>query len=218
MSAEPTYPPRAFRETRRETIVGFIRAAGFGHLISAGGGVPHATGVPFLVRDEAGSLVLEAHLHRGNPQWRALGSEVLALFQGPHAYVHPGWYPTKREDGRAVPTWNYITVQARGRAEAFEADAGWLRAHVAALSAAHEAGRPDPWSIDDAPGDYIATMLRGIVGVRLTVRELDGRWKLSQNHPEANRRGVMEGLAASESAGASAVLAAMAGLEAERAR
>ncbi len=216
MSAEPNYPPRAYRETRRETIVGFMRAVGFGHLISAGGGTPHATPVPFLIREESGVLILEAHLQRGNPQWRALGPEALALFQGPHAYISPGWYETKKADGRAVPTWNYIAVQARGAAEVIEGDKAWLRTHLAALSDTNEAGRPEPWAMSDAPPDYVDTLIAGIVGVRLTVRELDGRWKMNQNHPEANRRGVIEGLKRSNRPGAHAVAETMARLEAER--
>ena len=134
MTTEPIYPPRSYRETRRETIVGFIRATGFGHLISAGGETPHATGVPFLVREAGETLILEAHLQRGNPQWRAVGGEALALFQGPNAYVHPGWYETKKKDGKAVPTWNYITVQARGPVEVIEGDPEWLKRLVTALS------------------------------------------------------------------------------------
>lgn len=217
-TADPIYPPPSYRETRRETIIAFIRAAGFGQLITAGGGTPRATGVPFLVREtgEAGeTLVLEAHLQRGNPQWRAMGEEALALFQGPHAYVHPGWYETKRRDGKAVPTWNYITVQARGAIEVFEGDEAWLRGHLSALTGAHEAGRPDPWSMADAPPGYVEALMRGIVGVRLTVAALDGRWKINQNHPEANRLGVIAGLTADGKAGAREIAAIMAAREAE---
>jgi transcriptional regulator len=216
MNAEANYPPKSYRENRRDVLLDFMRATAFGHLISAGGGTPRATGAPFLVREIERTLYLEAHLQRGNPQWRTPGEEGLVLFQGPHAYVHPGWYETKKRDGRAVPTWNYITVQARGPVEIIADDSDWLRGHLAALTDAHEAGRPDPWSREDAPGDYIEALLRGIVGVRLTVRELDGRWKMNQNHPEANRRGVIDGLSASAGDGDRAISEAMARLEAAR--
>jgi transcriptional regulator len=197
MASDPVYPPPSYRETRRETILEFIRATGFGQLVSTGESRPYATGVPFLVRQEGHAVVLEAHLQRGNPQWRSVRGEALALFQGPHAYVHPGWYATKKETGRVVPTWNYIAVQAAGPAEIVD-DRDWLRRHVAALTTVFEAGRAEPWAVDDAPESYIEALLRGIVGVRLTVREFDGRWKLNQNHPATNRRGVIEGLSKSD--------------------
>jgi transcriptional regulator len=215
VTSPPAYPPPHYRETRLETILGFIRAAGFGQLVTVGEGRPYATNVPFLVQRDGETVILEAHLQRGNPQWREMSGEALALFQGPHAYVHPGWYETKKQHGRVVPTWNYIAVQALGPAEIVD-DADWLRRHVTALTAEHEAGRPDPWAPDDAPEGYVDALLRGIVGVRLIVRAFDGRWKLNQNHPEANRRGVIAGLGASERRGDQEVAALMARLEAER--
>jgi transcriptional regulator len=215
MTSEPVYPPSSYRETRLDTILAFIREVGFGQLVSLGEGRPYATAVPFMAREENGTVVLEAHLQRGNPQWQAIRGEALALFQGPHAYVHPGWYATKREGGRVVPTWNYIAVQAVGPVEVID-DPAWVRRHVTALTAQHEAGRAEPWTPGDAPQGFIDALLRGIVGVRLTVREFDGRWKLNQNHPEANRLGVIEGLAASDRPADRAVAQAMARLETER--
>ncbi len=210
-----TYPPASYRESRLETILSFVREVGFGQLVSAGEGRPYATAVPFLVRQEGGIVVLECHLQRGNPQWPTIRGEALALFQGPHAYVHPGWYATKREGGRVVPTWNYIAVQAVGPVEIVD-DPAWVRRHVTALTAEHEARRADPWAPDDAPEGYIDALLRGIVGLRLIVREFDGRWKLNQNHPAANRRGVIEGLSASDRSAHRDVAAAMRRLESER--
>lgn len=215
MISNPVYPPPSYRETRAETILGFIRAVGFGQLVSAGPDRPYATGVPFLLRQDGDTPVLEAHLQRGNPQWRAMHGEALALFQGPHAYVHPGWYETKRRDGKAVPTWNYIAVQALGPVEVID-DAAWLRRHVGALTATHEAGRAQPWAPEDAPPGYIDALLRGIVGVSLAVRELDGRWKLNQNHPASNRHGVIAGLTNSGDPAELQIAEAMTRLEAER--
>ena len=209
----PVYPPSAHRESRPEVILAFVRAVGFGQLITGSGGIPYATAVPMLLRLRDETVVLEAHLQRGNPQWRALGEEALVLFEGPNAYVHPGWYPSKKRDGRAVPTWNYIVVQGRGSVEVVE-DPDWLRDHLAALSARQEEGRADPWRLEDAPPGYIEALIRGIVGVRVTVRAWDGRWKLSQNHPEANRRGVIAGLAESDRAGDREIALAMTRLEA----
>lgn len=215
MSSQASYPPGSYRETRLETILAFVRELGFGQLVSSGEERPYATAVPFLVRQDGERVILEAHLQRGNPQWQAIRGEALATFQGPHAYVHPGWYATKKDGGRVVPTWNYIAVQAVGPIEVVD-DPIWLRRHVAALTAEHEAGRAAPWTPDDAPEGFIDALLRGIVGMRLTVRRFDARWKLNQNHPEANRLGVIEGLSASESSGDRAIAEAMRRLEAER--
>jgi len=215
MSTDLVYPPPSYRETRAGTILDFIRAVGFGQLVSTGPDRPYATGVPFLLRQDGDTPVLEAHLQRANPQWRTMRGQALALFQGPHAYIHPGWYETKKRDGKVVPTWNYIAVQALGPVEVVD-DRAWLRRHVTALTAGHEAGRAQPWTPEDAPAGYIAALLRGIVGVSLTVRELDGRWKLNQNHSEANRRGVIAGLTASGDTAELQIAEAMTRLEGER--
>jgi transcriptional regulator len=138
--------------------------------------------------------VLRGHVARANPVWKEGGGEALAIFLGPHAYVSPNWYPSKAETGKAVPTWNYLTVQARGSI-AWIQDGDWLRAHVSALSDVHEAGRAAPWAIGDAPAGYIDSLLRAIVGFELIVAKLEGKWKLSQNRDAADRAGVRDGLA-----------------------
>ena len=115
------------------------------------------------------------------------------IFQGPQAYISPSWYPTKREHGKVVPTWNYIVVQAWGRPRVMD-DADWLTAQIGALTTLQESGRAEPWSVADAPEPFIESQLRGIVGVELPIDRIEGKWKVSQNQPEANRRGVAEGL------------------------
>lgn len=149
------------------------------------------------VREGSNSLVLEGHVAVANPLWKLAtgGVNGLAIFQGPQAYVHPGWYETKHSDGKAVPTWNYVAVQVRGLLMV-ERDPAWLRSHVAALTDVNEIGRAEPWALSDAPEDYVDAMLRGIVGLRLQVDTIEGIWKMSQNHVEANRLGVIEGLSA----------------------
>jgi transcriptional regulator len=119
--------------------------------------------------------------------------EVLAVFHGPQAYVTPTWYPTKREHGKAVPTWNYVVVQARGRLRAIN-DPAWLRQQLEALVARHEAGLADPWQLADAPAEYIDKMLTAIVGIEIVISDIKGKWKISQNQPEVNRAGVVDGL------------------------
>jgi transcriptional regulator len=206
------YPPSAFREMRPEVLGDFIRANPFGQLITAGPEGLHASGAPFIVRDRSGAIALEAHVPRANPHALRDGVQALVLFQGPHAYVRPAWYPAKARDGRVVPTWNYIVVQARGTISIVE-DAAWLRAQLEDLSAHQEGGFPDPWSPADAPADYIDRLTRGLVGVRLEPVALEGVWKLSQNHPRENRLGVIAGLSGLADPGALAIAEAMIELE-----
>jgi transcriptional regulator len=139
---------------------------------------------------------LRGHVARANPLWRhGDGRAVLAVFHGPQAYVTPSWYPSKARHGKVVPTWNYTMVQARGTLHAVD-DAPWLRELVGLLTDVHEAPRAQPWAVHDAPDDYVQQMLRAIVGIRIPVDALVGKWKVSQNRDEADRAGVEQGLAA----------------------
>jgi transcriptional regulator len=180
------YVPDHFREDRPEVLQDAVRRIGFATLVTQGLEANH---LPMLLQDG----VLRGHIARANPVWKAGAGEALAIFLGPHAYVSPSWYPSKAETGKAVPTWNYITVHARGAINWIQ-DGDWLRAHVTALSATHEAGRENPWAIGDAPANYVDGLLRAIVGFELTVAKLEGKWKLSQNRDAADRAGVREGL------------------------
>jgi transcriptional regulator len=181
------YVPDHFREDRPDVLHDAVRRIGFATLVTQGLEANH---LPMLLKDG----VLRGHVARANPVWKEGGGEALAIFLGPHAYVSPNWYPSKAETGKAVPTWNYLTVQARGSI-AWIQDGDWLRAHVSALSDVHEAGRAAPWAIGDAPAGYIDSLLRAIVGFELIVAKLEGKWKLSQNRDAADRAGVRDGLA-----------------------
>ena len=155
-----------------------------------------------LLADAGPHGVLRAHVARANPLVRDLqAADALVIFQGPQAYVSPLWYPSKQLTGKAVPTWNYMVVHAHGPLRIVE-EAQWLRAQLEALTATHEAGKAQPWSMDDAPQDYIATMMNAIVGIEIPIMRLEGKWKLSQNQPPPNRDGVIAGLAALGDAGA----------------
>ena len=180
------YIPDHFREDRPEVLRDAVRHIGFATLVTEGLEANH---LPMLLEGN----VLRGHVARANPVWKKGDGDALAVFLGPHAYVSPNWYPSKAETGKAVPTWNYIAVHARGRMRWID-DAEWLRAHVGQLSATHEAGRDVPWMISDAPAGYIDSMLRGIVGFELSIQMLEGKWKLSQNRDEADRAGTREGL------------------------
>jgi len=154
---------------------------------------------------------LLGHVARANPIWRtAAGSAVLAVFQGPQVYVTPSWYPSKQAHGKVVPTWNYTVVHAHGTLQAVE-DAAWLRALVGRLTTLHEAPRAQPWSVEDAPGDYVQQMLRAIVGIRIPVERLIGKWKVSQNRDTPDRLGVAEGVADASGASAHAMAALVRG-------
>jgi transcriptional regulator len=156
-----------------------------------------ATFLPVLYDPEAGEHgALLAHLARNNDQWRqpVLG-EALAIVRGPDSYVTPSWYAAKAEHGRVVPTWNYVTAHVYGRLVVHD-DPDWLGRFVTRLTERHEARRPAPWSVDDAPEAFIAGQLRAIVGVELVISRVEAKFKLSQNRSAADREGVANGLAA----------------------
>jgi transcriptional regulator len=178
------YVPDHFREDRPDMLNAAMRQIGFATLVTQNLDANH---LPMLLEDG----VLRGHVARASPVWKSGDGAALAIFLGPHAYVSPNWYPSKLETGKAVPTWNYISVHARGPIR-WRQEPDWLRAHVTALSNAHEASRPQPWAISDAPESYIQTMLRGIVGFELTIESLEGKYKLSQNRDFADRAGVRE--------------------------
>jgi transcriptional regulator len=200
------YTPPAFRDDDIESIRATIRAAHLANLVTATADGPLATPLPlFLDATEGERGVLYGHLAKANPQWQAAPiGEALAIFMGPDAYVTPSWYATKQETGRVVPTWNYIAVHAYGPVEFFQ-DPERLLQVVTRLTRRHEQSRPAPWAVGDAPADFIAAQLRGIVGIRIPVTKFEGKRKMSQNRPEADRIGVAAGLAASEKPGDRAV-------------
>ena len=190
------YQPPHFKEDRLEVQHALIKAHPFGLLISSGVDGLEANGVPFLVDAAPAPLgILRTHIARANSQWKNLnGQNVLVVFQGPQTYISPSLYETKRETGKVVPTWNYVMVQVKGVASVHE-DHAWLSAQIRALTQTQEAGRPAPWAVDDAPERYIESQMNGIVGIEILITSIEGKWKVSQNRPEADRRGVAQGLA-----------------------
>jgi transcriptional regulator len=203
------YQPPAFREDRIEVQHQLIRSHPLGLLITAGPGGLLANPFPFLLdRDSSEKGTLRLHIARANPQWRELEAveECLVVFQGPQAYVTPSWYATKRETGKVVPTWNYATVHAWGCPRVMNDDV-WLRRQIEDLTASRENLRAAPWRVDDAPADFVAAQMRGIVGVEIAVTRIEGKWKMSQNRPEADRTGVIAGFR--EAGGAGEAIAAI---------
>ena len=189
------YVPSPFQETRLPVLHAAIRAAGLSTLVTDGPEGLEANHLPLLL-DERGALgTLVGHVARANPLWhRAEGRRALAVFLGPDAYVTPSWYPAKRRTGEVVPTWNYVAVHAHGALRFFD-DEARLLALVTRLTERHEGGRPEPWSVRDAPEAYVRAMLRGIVGLELAVDRIEGKWKMSQNRSAEDRAGAADGLA-----------------------
>ncbi|MEF0863940.1 MULTISPECIES: FMN-binding negative transcriptional regulator [Rhizobium] len=190
------YQPPHHREDDLGTQHALIRAHPLGLLITAGNGGLIANLVPFHLKTGLSPKgTLQAHIARANGQWREIqaGAPVLVVFQGAESYITPSWYATKQETGKVVPTWNYAVVQVRGNARVID-DPAWLRAQIGMLTGENESGRPQPWTVDDAPPDFIAAQLKGIIGIEIDIETIDGKWKVSQNRPAADRQGVAQGL------------------------
>jgi len=189
------YVPPPFAIEDRVTMLDIAAAHPLATLAINGPEGPVATQLPLMVvAGEGGGDEIVGHFARANPQWReADGAHALAVFRGADGYVTPEWYATKRETGRVVPTWNYVTVQARGRIALVEEPEAAL-AIVARLTDTMERPRPAPWAMGDAPASYIAAMMRGLVTFRMSVDTLIGQAKLSQNKGEADRAGVRDGM------------------------
>ena len=156
-----------------------------------------ATMLPFIYVPQVGEHgVLQGHLARNNSQWKLQAQgESLVIVRGPDAYISPSWYASKAEHGRVVPTWNYVTAHVYGRLVVHD-DAAWTQDLVRRLTVKHEASSAHPWSVDDAPPEFIAGQLRAIVGVELLITRIEAKAKLSQNRPPADVEGVIEGLRA----------------------
>ena len=192
------YTPSAFREDDPSVVRQIIREARLATLVTATSEGLVATPLPLFLREEGEHGVLYGHVAKANPHWKLppIG-DALAMFAGPDAYISPSLYAAKREHGKVVPTWNYVAVHAYGPIEFFE-DERRLYDIVTTLTTQYESPRPDPWAVTDAPADFIQTHLRAIVGLRLPITRIEGKRKLSQNRPVADREGVVSGLSQSD--------------------
>jgi transcriptional regulator len=189
------YLPPHFTETDEAVLLAHIERYDFGLLITQTGGLI-ASQVPFLIERRDGKIFLLGHLARPNPQCAALDAgEALAIFAGPHAYISPSWYGA----GPAVPTWNYASVHAYGPTRTI-VDKDWLNTLLRRLSERHEAREATPWRMQDQPAPFLDGMLNGIVGFELAVERLEGKFKLSQNRPAADRPRIVAALEARDDA------------------
>jgi|AP12_2_1047962.scaffolds.fasta_scaffold06737_2 transcriptional regulator len=207
------YVPKAFQEDRLPVLHDAIRQAGLATLVTASPDGLAASHVPMLLDAAQGpNGTLIGHVARANPLWQRVTPDMpaLAIFAGPDAYISPSWYATKQETGKVVPTWDYVAVHAHGTIEFFD-DADRLLDVVTRLTDRHEGGRAAPWAVADAPDDFVATMLKAIVGFHLPIGRLEGAWKMSQNRNETDRAGVVAGLQDDADANGSAVAALIAG-------
>ena len=190
------YRPPLFREDRLDVLHTAISHHPLATLVTAGANGLMANHIPFLI-NPAGSAngVLRAHLARANDQLVDLraGAEALVIFQGPETYITPSWYASKAEHGKVVPTWNYVAVHAWGTPTVFD-DPAWLRQQIGDLTAKQESVRAQPWAVSDAPDDFVASQIKGIVGLEIPIARIEGKWKVSQNRPQADRKSVVDGL------------------------
>jgi transcriptional regulator len=203
------YTPSAFDETRLDVLHGLIAAHPLGALVRHGPDGLAADCIPFEIAaatPEAPFGTLRAHVARANPLWReGAGTDVMAIFQGPSAYISPAWYEEKPRSGKVVPTYNYAVVQAHGPLRAIE-DPDWLLALLHRLTARHEAALPSPWSVADAPPDFIAKLLGAIVGIEIPLTRIAGKWKLSQNRSRRDQDTAAAALALDPATAALAAL------------
>ena len=183
--------PRHFTEHDAEVASSLVRATGFGHLVVPGPDGLASTPLPFVADDTLASV--RAHLARPNDVWQAAPCDALLIVPVSDAYISPGWYPSKQVDGKVVPTWNYEVVHLHGRLVVHD-DPHWLRHQIAELTDHHEAAMPAPWAVTDAPDDFIEKLQRTIVGIELEVTRIEAKRKLSQNKPDVDVSGAIDGL------------------------
>jgi transcriptional regulator len=206
------YVPRHFAPPDDAAVQDLLRRHGAADLVTSTAVGLRATVLPLVYEepdDEHPQGRLLGHVARPNEQWRlpAIG-EAMVIVRGPDAYVSPGWYPSKAEHGRVVPTWNYVTAHVYGPLVVHD-DADWVESLVRRLTSMLEDGREPGWSVDDAPPEYVAGQLRAIVGIEVAITRVEAKWKLSQNRPEGDRLGVVAALRREPGAAAHDVYDAM---------
>ena len=190
------YLPKHFAETDIGVMHDLMRAHPLATLVTQGPDGLDANHIPLQLDAGAGpNGTLRGHVARANPLATdaTVNRKILVIFKGPDCYISPSGYATKAEHGKVVPTWNYVAVHAYGELRLVD-DRDWLLIQLDALTAEHEAGLPHPWSVDDAPADYIGKMLGAVIGIEITIDRLIGKWKVSQNQPAANQASLIAAL------------------------
>jgi transcriptional regulator len=185
------YNPSAFKKEDSSKLFDFIEKNSFGILVSQKEGKLEASHLPVLAQRDFGAQgSLLSHMARANPQWNSLaGQEVMMVFQGPHAYISPSWYGTLE----SVPTWNYVSVHAYGRFVPIM-DEGETSEILWKMVGFYESAFPQPWDMGKLPEDYFKKLLKMVVGFRIEISRLEGKWKLGQNHTAEKREKVARAL------------------------
>lgn len=193
------YLPKAFEENRPEILRPLIKEYPLAVVVANTADGLSANHIPLLLAEDQERVVLRGHIAKANRMWQEIleGGDVLAIFQGPQAYISPNWYPSKAEHGRMVPTWNYTTVHVNGTIN-WKRDHNWMYDFLDVLTKENEANEPHPWNVADAPREYIDQMLNAIVGFEIQVTKMVGKWKVSQNREPADRQGVVDVLGSKE--------------------
>ncbi len=202
------YAPKHFEETRIDVMHALIEEHALGTLVTMGPDGLGADHIPFEIAPptpEAPFGTLRGHVARANKVWQQDGQDAMVVFQGASAYITPGWYEEKRASGKVVPTYNYAVVHAHGSLRTIE-DPAWLLGLLGRLTTKYEGARAMPWKVEDAPREYIETLLKAIVGIEIPVQRMQGKWKVSQNRPLQDRLNIAEGLAAQSGSAAMAEL------------
>ena len=197
------FQPPVFREDRTEVIHQQMHLQPFASLLTSQNGEMTADHIPMALHPELSSLgTLRGHVARGNPMGKSHdpSKDCLVLFQGAYRYITPSWYPSKKEHDKVVPTWNYISVHARGKINLIYNE-GWILSHLTDLTHRLEKTREDPWQVSDAPDAFIARQLKGIIGIEIEISHLQGTWKASQNKSQIDSAGVVSGLLSEPSRG-----------------
>jgi transcriptional regulator len=190
------YIPKHFEQPSVEAMHALISSNPFAALVTYGSEGLCANHIPMELHEEPkpyGTLV--GHVARANPVWREVSNnhESMVIFQGANIYITPSWYPSKKESGKVVPTWNYAVVHAHGYIRVVD-DAQWVKAHIEQLINRQESSFAQPWTISDAPREFIERLILGVVGIEIPITRLVGKWKVSQNQPESDRGGIVSGL------------------------
>jgi transcriptional regulator len=187
--------PKRFLQDDITKLKGMMAAHSFATFITQNESEIEANHMPLVLNKSANKDVLQGHIAKVNPLWKSLKdkSEVLIIFNGPNCYISPNYYPTKKENGKVVPTWNYVSVHVKGIVS-FIHDKQWILSMLNNLTDHYEANQPVPWSVSDAPQAYINKMLSAIVGLEIEIVSITGKWKISQDKIEVNMKGIIEGL------------------------
>jgi len=193
------HQPKYFQLKETQQILDIIRNNSLATIVSVSSSGLVGNHIPMIVVERDDKYFLQGHVAKPNSIWKDYDNsiDILAIFNGPDAYISPNWYPSKHIDHKEVPTWNYVTVHVSGSMQFFQ-DKQWLLTHLNKLVDHNEKTQAIPWKVADAPEDYIDKMLNAIVGIEIEIKTLTGKSKMSQNHPEANRLGVIKGLKAQD--------------------